>query len=84
MEAQCEMYSAGLNDHELYQCRTMNLIISMKIMLVFSKHRTLLSDMAMEFFFSGIEYRSDHNLKKNVFVFVNMTYSISLNIIGLI
>ena len=69
MEGQCEMYSAGLNDHELYQCRTMNLIISMKIMLEFSQHKTLFSDMAMDFFSSGIEYRSDHNLK-NMYLYL--------------
>ena len=45
-----EMYSARPNDHELYQCRTINLNILKKSVRIYQTQEHLYSDMAMNFY----------------------------------
>ena len=45
-----EMYSARPNDHKIYQCRTMNLNILVKLSEIFQTQKHLFSDMAIDFY----------------------------------
>ena len=82
-----EMYSARLNDHEIYQCRKLNLNIIVKTVRNFQTQKHLFSDMAMDFYllskiivFIYIHFFQVLNIKiakslKCVCILFNMTYS---------